>query len=178
MSLMAALVMAVTFVIQTTVVPRFQIGEARPDLILVVAVCFAFAEGPVVGAMSGFIGGMLQDLFAIRLMGLSALTKTVVGYLAGQVERSVFAEHIILPMGAVFLASLANDGLYLAGSFLLGEAMPVAPVFWGRILPSAVYNALVTFVIYRLLLKTVAKEPRTTDFEPAKVEKLEQRQAG
>jgi len=84
------LVLFVSVILQTTVMPHFRVMGSQPDLVLIVTVTFAFLEGSALGSATGFMGGLLQDLAVTQVVGLSALSKTLVGYMAGQLERTIF----------------------------------------------------------------------------------------
>ncbi len=143
----------IAFLVQITLSSLFSIRGVQPDFILIVVVLSAFIEGPVTGALSGFVGGLMLDLVYIRNLGLGALCKTLVGYVAGLVKQTILAENIFLPMFAIFLATLI-DKLILAGvSFLIGSVYPLKEVFWPQIIPAAIYNSLLIPFIYPLFLK-------------------------
>lgn len=154
------LVLLVSFILQTTLVPQLRVMGTQPDLVLIVVVSYGFIKGPAVGSAAGFIGGLLQDLFAIRSVGLNALSKTIVGYLAGLMERTIFAKNILLPVLAIFFASLLSNTIYVGTAFLLGEQMISRVTFFNIILPSAVYNSLVSLFIYPLLCRLVVREEK------------------
>lgn len=158
--LVGFLILLVSFILQTTLVPQLRIMGAQPDLILIVVVSYGFIEGPAVGSGAGFIGGLLQDLFAIYSVGLNALSKTIVGYLAGLVEKALFGKNILLPAVAIFFASLLSNTIYVGTAFLLGEQMLSRAAFLSIILPSAIYSGLVSFFVYPLLCRLVAREEK------------------
>lgn len=84
------LILIATVILQTTLVPHLKVVSVQPDLILIVTVTYAFLEGAAFGSIIGFSGGLLQDLIVAQNIGLNALCKTIVGYLAGSMERIIF----------------------------------------------------------------------------------------
>ena len=93
---------------------------AAPELLVVVVVAYALAEGPFSGAVTGFVAGLLADLLADHALGRLALVLAVVGYLAGQVhdgtERST-----LLPFAVVAAAAAGAVLLYAAEGVVLGD---------------------------------------------------------
>lgn len=158
-------ILLISFILQTTLVPHLKIFGAQPDLILVVVAAYAFIHGSAGGSIGGFFGGLLQDMVLIRNMGFNALCKTIVGYLAGLVERTVFAESILLPVVAIFLASLLHETIYLSFSVFLGEVVPLDLSLWRIVIPSAIYNAILTLLVYPLLCKINIYEERVPRFK-------------
>ncbi|MFD1826289.1 MULTISPECIES: rod shape-determining protein MreD [Mumia] len=81
--LLAAVVLQVSLL-----APLVPTGVA-PDLVLVVVVAVGLCTGAADGAVTGFVGGLLLDAAppADHVLGQWALALTVVGYLAGTVDR-------------------------------------------------------------------------------------------
>ncbi len=115
---------------------------AAPELLVVVVVAFALAEGPTSGAVTGFAAGLLADLQADHALGRAALVLAVVGHAAGQVRDD--AERSTLLPFAVVGASAAGAVLLFAGEgVLLGDP---------RVGGAAVLRALVSSVPYAVVL--------------------------
>lgn len=150
---------------QALVVPYFAIGKAQPDLILIVVAIYSFLEGPIVGGVAGFSGGLLQDLLLVRSIGLNIIGKTIIGYFSGLVERNLFGHSLLLPTSAMFIISIASQFLYLAASFLVGERIEVWPAFISVILPSALYTAAVTFFVFGRITRILSHERKETVFK-------------
>lgn len=150
---------------QAAVVPFFAVGKAQPDLILIVIAIYSFLEGPIVGGIAGFSGGLLQDLLLVRSVGLNIIAKTIVGYFSGLVERNLFGHSNLLPTLAIFVISIASQILYMAASFLVGERIEVWPAFISVILPSALYTSAVTFFIFGRITRLLSHERKETVFK-------------
>jgi rod shape-determining protein MreD len=150
-----ALVLFASVILQTTVMPHFRIMGSQPDLVLIVTITFAFLEGPAFGSATGFLGGLLQDLAVTRVVGLSALSKTMVGYMAGQLERTIFTESIFLPIISIFIATLVNETIYVGFSYLFGNQIPVRFVYSTLVLPAALYNSILALFVFPLLRRLV-----------------------
>jgi rod shape-determining protein MreD len=134
--------------LQTTVLARLPLPGGAPDLLLVLVVAFALAEGPRSGTLHGFGAGLLADLGADHELGRSALVLALVGYLAGLVhddptlggdrERST-----LLPFVVVALSAAGAVTVYALEGLLLGDA---------RITGAAWLHALTGTVPYCVLL--------------------------
>lgn len=78
--------------IQGIIVPKIAISNVKPDLILILVIFVGRLEGKVVGELFGFFIGLIADFIGVgSFLGLSALSKTIAGYLAGSLwkkERS------------------------------------------------------------------------------------------
>jgi rod shape-determining protein MreD len=70
-------------VIQTTLVRFVAIADITPDLPLLLVIVIAIRRGQIAGTVAGFSIGLLLDLLSGSMVGLSALTKTASGFVAG-----------------------------------------------------------------------------------------------
>lgn len=77
------LVILVCFILQTTVFQGLAIGSIVPNLLLIVTISFGFMRGKVAGMWTGFLCGILKDIFYGNLLGFYALIYLCIGYGAG-----------------------------------------------------------------------------------------------
>lgn len=166
--LFQAAVLIGTFIIQIVVVPHINLSGAQPDLILVVVVCFALTEGLIYGAASGFGGGFLEDLLQAKYMGFNMLIKTVVGAIAGIFKDYGPKEGILIPLVAVFSASVFSQVMMALMAFLFGETVVFKSIFNWLIIPTALYNVLFTPFIYPAVVKIVNWQQKWARFEAPK----------
>ncbi|MBI4733401.1 MAG: rod shape-determining protein MreD [Rubrobacteridae bacterium] len=154
-SVQLAIVICVAFFVQATVAPHLSRMGAKPDIVLIVAALFGFAYGPQTGGLAGFFGGLLGDLLTGSAVGIGLMSKTVVGFFAGMVQRAIFVKSIILPMLAIFVATWIHEFIYVGFLFLFGNTTSIDTLIWNIVLPSAVYNAICTppvFILVRRFL--------------------------
>ncbi|HHV62807.1 MAG TPA: rod shape-determining protein MreD [Firmicutes bacterium] len=148
--LLIFLILAACVVLEAAFFPYLPLGGAGPSLILIAAVLAGFFRGHVCGALVGLAGGLLEDAVTGRALGLSGLSKMIVGYMAGRVGEKVFKGNSIVPLVFVFIGALIDGVIYfgVGSSFgLLGDFLASLRHI---ILPRAVYDVLVTGVLYRL----------------------------
>ena len=71
--------------IEVTLLSRLGIPGATPDLVVVTVVAIALTMGPVQGAVSGFVAGVLLDLAppGDTLIGVNALVYVGIGFVTG-----------------------------------------------------------------------------------------------
>lgn len=156
--LLAAVLVVVALAVQVTMLARLPLPGATPDLLLLVVVGLALANGPGFGLAVGFCAGLAVDLVppADHEIGRWALVLTLVGYLAGlargEARRSAF-----VPLVVVASAAAASVLLY-AG---LGALMADNHVTWsavGRLLPTAVlYDVVLSAFALPVILAWAAR---------------------
>jgi rod shape-determining protein MreD len=97
------------------------------DVFTVAVIVHGFFEGEIAGSIVGAVCGLVIDAFSHGLFGLSGLSKTVVGFLAGFISRKI---NVQLPARMAVFAGLLGAvdlGLGILLSTLVGaESLPWA----------------------------------------------------
>ena len=155
-ALVALLVVAVTVVVQLTIVDRIAFpGGAGPNLVLLAVAALALASGPMAGVLIGFVAGLALDVAppGSHFTGQDALVFCLVGYVCGRLAEdsgdpeqghTALFEIMVTAAGAV-----AGEALLA----LLGVMLSDPRVTWPAIthvLPAAVVwdVLLCPFVLY------------------------------
>lgn len=136
--------LAAALLVQTTLVPVVAGGRAPIDLVLIVVVLVALQRGPVVGLWTGTFAGLLQDGLSGGIIGVSGLTKTIVGFLAGVVGSRFLLGTIWHRFAVLMAASFVHTFCYLGVYTLIGSTGPAVPI--GGVAVQATVNAVVGVV--------------------------------
>ena len=156
--LISFVVVAVTVVVQLTVVDRIAFpGGAGPNLVLLAVAALALAGGPLTGMLTGFWAGLALDVAppGSHFVGQDALVFCLIGYACGLLSDESFGDAAEQGHTALFeilvTAAGAVCGEVLAA--LLGVMLSDPRVTWPAIrnvLPAAVaYDVLLCpFVLY------------------------------
>ena len=144
--LLAAVGAVVTALLELTVAPYLQIGDARPHLVLVLAVIVTIAVGLEAGLVWAFVGGLALDVLAQRPLGSSAFALLLCVGGASILARSFARLRPIVPIGAVFILRLGYSMTLFVIYGALGTPLPVADPL-DAVLPGAVYDAVLAAII-------------------------------
>ena len=140
--LLGAVSVVTALLLQFTVVGRLPLPGSAPDVVLVLVVAFALAEGPMSGLVTGWSAGLVADALSVHQLGRLALAYAIAGYVTGmlkdETERST-----LQPFGAVALGALIALGAYLSVGILLGDP---------RVSVHAVARSLISSVPYDVVL--------------------------
>lgn len=154
----------VALILQTTVLPLIQYKGAMPDLLLILVVFTAFFSNAAIGGSVGFIVGFMQDLIVSRYLGLYALSAFLTGYIVGKLEDKFFKENPLVPILIVFLCTYFYNFIYFIGRGLCGS-LPLSFVQMAEItFIEAVYNIVLTFLLYYPLMRLFYKKPKVNDY--------------
>ena len=118
--LLGAVTLVTALLLQLAVVGRLPLPGAAPDLLLVVVVGFALAEGPFSGVVSGFVAGLLADAVSDHQLGRLALAYVVAGFITGMLQDDT-ERSTLQPFAAVALGALAGLAAYTGEGILLGD---------------------------------------------------------
>lgn len=140
--LLGAVSVLTAVLLQVTVIGRLPLPGVAPDLVLVLVVAFALAEGPMSGLVTGWAAGLLCDALAAHELGRLALAYAVAGYVTGMLQDET-DRSTLQPFGAVALGALIALAAYLSVGILLGDP---------RVTMHALSRSLLTAVPYDVVL--------------------------
>ncbi|HET9442456.1 MAG TPA: rod shape-determining protein MreD [Acidimicrobiales bacterium] len=122
-----AAVLLLTLVLHLTVLSRLTLDGVRPDALLLVTALAGLASGPERGAVTGFVAGVLADLFLPTPFGLSALTYCLVGFCVGLVQSGILRAAWWIPVATALVASAAGTVLFGVLGAMVGQVEFVSP---------------------------------------------------
>jgi rod shape-determining protein MreD len=137
--------------LQASLFGPLSLGGITPDLGLAVLYCIGLLTGPVETAFAGIAIGLIQDVGSASLLGFSGLTRGIVGLAVGFLGRRIL--DIQSPSNVVFLVVFSLAEALLAAVFLdiTYGTVPLAGLFFGRMVPRALTTALVGYGLLRLV---------------------------
>jgi len=157
----AAIVVAIAALLDAVVVPYLTFGFFSPGLTLI-AIVFAVAPlRDLQAVLLGFFGGILLDALGSDLFGVGALGGLIAAMLASRSSavRRRGSERVLLAQVAG-LAVACYDLLGYSARWLAGLGVPpLGEYAVGGVLPDALINALLAFLIGGWLLNVVNIKP-------------------
>lgn len=106
----------IVLVIIQVLIGRFlSIAGASPDFLLIFVVYVTMREGQFVGESTGFLFGLLLDIFSAQILGSNALSHTVAGFMVGffynpeRIEQNIRNWPFLL---LTLLGAVLNNFLY------------------------------------------------------------------
>jgi rod shape-determining protein MreD len=146
--------LVVVALLQTTIVPHLTIWRVFPDVPAILVVCWGLLAGKKEGVVWGFVAGVAIDIFAGAPFGAATLALTVVGLLSGLGARTGLRANILLPMLAVFAATVVYGLIFMLVVQITGQTVAWLENLIRIVLPSAALNAVLTplfFVSLRIV---------------------------
>jgi rod shape-determining protein MreD len=139
--------------LQSVFLSRIEFFYAIPDLTLGILVYTAYLNGTMTGQVTGFVSGLLLDFISAAPPGYNALTRTLIGALAGLIKGRFFLDTFILPMllcaAATIIKGLSRNLLHL----LLAGTVPAYDftllIFWVELALNA-FSAPFLFILLKV----------------------------
>jgi rod shape-determining protein MreD len=140
-------------IIQSALFPFITIYGVKPDSLIVLVVSFALLAGNPIGAVTGFFGGLLQDILYGQALGFYALQYMLIGYFVGMVHGKVFVDGVLVPVFFVGVAIVFQELFMLIRVYFMRLNIPIHNILLSVVLPEALYTILITPLIYYYISK-------------------------
>lgn len=165
-ALRIALIVLATVILQVSFFSYLQLFGAIPNVIPVVVVTLGLLGGGVVGAVCGFITGLLLDSLLLQTLGVSSLVLLSVGYLAGRYREGVeITSAWVPPLLAGGFTLVAAGGL-AAIELMLGVDASVSILFLREVIVQGLLAVILAIPLYPLIRRILA--PALIDYEPTR----------
>ena len=126
---------------------------AAPNLMLILTVSIGFMQGRTEGMLTGFLCGLLIDLFYGDVFGFYALLYLLTGYFCGRYSKIYFDDDVKIPLILVTVCDLAFNAAVYIIRFLLRGRLNIIGYLRNVILPDLVCTLLFTLLLYRLFYR-------------------------
>lgn len=127
-------------VAHATLGPALRIADVAPDIPLIVVVMLALRRGPEFGCGAGFLAGLLQDAATGGLLGVQALTKSVIGFAIGSVGSRLRVSAPLVQVPGLVVLSLVEGVARFALLQLFHFPASFGELMTYVVLPQAIYN--------------------------------------
>lgn len=128
-------------------------GLVKPDLILIMVICYGLLRGPDEGTLFGLVSGFFLDLLSGNVIGIGALTKMVAGFSTGLLERIIFKDNFLIPAIAVFIGTVVFESFNILMHLSFNTNINFGLTFLSSVLPLAAYNTVLSPFVYHFLIK-------------------------
>ena len=168
--LRVALVIFVVLMVQQTMMVALRIGGVHPDLLWLLPITAALADGPETGGIVGFWDGLAFDLVLPTPFGLSALVGCLLGYAVGALTSAVDPRTSWLKPVAALTGSVAADMLFAVLGAILGQPQMVQIDFVALFLMISISSVVFVLPVSRLMRWALAGENNRHSLVPAQAD--------
>lgn len=146
------IILILSFIFQSTFFEYIQLVDIKPNAMLIVIVSIAYIRGEKEGAIAGFTGGLMQDCFFSMYVGSNVFLYTLIGYICGMLCKGFYKENFFIAVGVITGATFVYGFMYYVINILLRGYTDLLYFAEKIIIPEMVYNALLSVVLYNLLM--------------------------
>jgi len=147
----SAFFIIIAFLLQSSIFSRFTIGGIIPNLMVVVVASIGFLVGRKYGMITGFISGIILDVFFGSVIGLYALILMYVGYINGKFKKILYSGDFKLPLGLIIVSDIAYGHLCYLFLFLLKGDLGYLYYLKAVIMPETIYTTVIACLFYPLI---------------------------
>jgi rod shape-determining protein MreD len=149
-SCLVAVVVFVAALLQVTLVASFGVAGGTADVLLLAILALALLRGSVVGAVAGFLGGLLVDVMTLDTLGVWALLYALAGYWIGRYGETTGRDRSHAVLLSVLVATILIAYAGYALHFVLGEEVSGRKVLLDALLPALLLNLLLGRPVHSL----------------------------
>ncbi|MDI7276240.1 MAG: rod shape-determining protein MreD [Anaerolineae bacterium] len=144
-------VLALSALLQVTLMPHLAIAGVQPDLVLAAVVSWALHQGPTDGAVGGILAGLALDLLSGAPFGMHSFAMTIVGAAAGLAAALVPREHAMLLPGMAILCTVLQQATCVWVLRAAGWPLDWSQAVVTMVIPAALLNLSLTVILYPLV---------------------------
>ena len=145
------LLLVIAAVLQTALLPRWQLLAVTPGLVVVLILAWSAYRGLPEALLWVFVAGLLLDILGLDRLGANALALLPVAMLGGLSRGRFFHSALVFPMVLAVIATFVYVGALLALRGALGEGGDPGQVFGRVTLLQSLLNAMLVPPIFGLL---------------------------
>jgi rod shape-determining protein MreD len=156
------LLLIVAALLQTALLPRWQLLAVVPGLVVVLLFAWSAYRGLPEALLWAFAAGLLLDILGLDRLGTNALALLPVALLGGLSRGRFFQSGLIFPMILAMIATFAYVASLLALRGLAGGGGAVEQALGRITLLQALLNALLVPLVFGLVAWLQRMEPERT----------------
>jgi rod shape-determining protein MreD len=160
-------VIFLVLMVQQTMMVALRVGGVHPDLLWLLPITAALADGPETGGIVGFWAGLAFDLVLPTPFGLSALVGCLLGYAVGALTAAVDPRTTWLKPVAALTGSVAADMLFAVLGAILGQPQMVQIDFVALFFMISISSVVFVLPVSRLMRWALAGENHRHSLVPA-----------
>lgn len=141
------LILFIAAVLQTAMLAEYTFRGGRIDLVLILIICWALFAGSDEAVLWAIPGGLWLDAAGGFALGSSALALVVIGWFAGTFSAR---RNVILAVVLAGVGTLVYHALLILIFSLTGRPVAIVESILNVTLPSAIVNAAVMLLVYRI----------------------------
>ena len=143
----------ISFILQTTLFRALDFGGIAPNLLMIVTASMGFIKGDKAGLLTGFLCGLLIDIFFGTYLGFFALIYMYIGFIVGKLHIVFFSQNVAIPILVITISDFIYGFICYVLMFLFRTKFDIGYYMGTVIVPEVVYTAIIAIFVYPIILK-------------------------
>lgn len=148
----------ITYILQTNIFTNLTIAGIKPNLFIIFTVLVGIYVTQKNGVAVGLIVGIIVDALNEPVIGVTAISLGIVGYMAGLFERIFSTESKITIIIMVIFGTLLGEILQYVIQLIINQSQLEIVQFIKILSIEALYNGLLTIIVYPIYNKMHQKK--------------------
>lgn len=142
-------------ILQQALFSRIVIFNCSFDAVFVFLICFALLNSDIESIVCALFCGLIRDSFFPSVFGINSILFIVTVYIITQINRRVYRDSILIPISLAFVFTFFKGLVYFAYLYIASIRFDFINKLTNVMLYEAIYNAIVSIFIYRIVKKLV-----------------------
>lgn len=148
------LICLVLFIIDNSFMPFIAVNNIYPSILFCFIISFSIINGGFDALLVGVVGGLLQDIYFPYAFGVNALVNVILCYLSALWGERLFRNKRFVPVVISGVMSVLKYLFIFIIMYLIKKSMSIDM----NVIIMAIYNMVVTFLIYRSVYRFANKD--------------------
>lgn len=121
---------------------NIRIFNVKPDLTLVFLALYGLSNSSISGSVSGFTAGLIQDILSGGLLGITAMSRLIVGFLSGYLGEKIFRKSYLINVLVIIVMSVLDAYITLMiKEYQVARSLSIIRRISADMAVSGLYNA-------------------------------------
>ena len=139
--------------IQSVAFENIKILNVKPDFTIVFLALYGLSNNSISGSVSGFAAGLVQDILSTGVLGVTAMTRLIAGFLSGFLGEKIFRKGYLINALVIFIISVIDAyAAMIIKEYLSAGSLSVIRRITADMAVSGLYNS----AAYSLLIGAAA----------------------
>ncbi|AOR22673.1 rod shape-determining protein MreD [Clostridium taeniosporum] len=142
-------------ILDNSLIPFFSVHGVYPSILFTFAIAYSIIYGREKAVFIGTVSGILQDLFFFNVFGINSILNLLLCLFASIIGENIFKTKKLVPVLSMFFITILKYIGIVIICYFLRIGMPIL-----KSVGMALYNSVVMFFIYKLIMKIPDEEYR------------------
>lgn len=143
----------IIYLLQANFFAWFNLAGVKPNLFVILVLTIGLFAGKGIGTTFGILFGISLDFFIGKSIGISGVMLGITGFIGGYLDKSFSKDSRITMITMIAIATFIYEiGLYMFNYFINSSQISII-YFIRTLIIELIYNAIITIIIYPLILK-------------------------